>query len=90
MTRVSIDDALVREAASRYPQHSPEEIAAEALESYLAYAELLEMKGMILVFGLNRFFLLQSLQHRFEQIPVKPAFFNSFKVPAKLCGIMQF
>jgi hypothetical protein len=47
MTQVSIDDALVREAASRYPRHSPEEITAEALKSYLAYAELLEMKGIL-------------------------------------------
>jgi hypothetical protein len=47
MTQIAVDDALVKEAAIRYPRHSPEEITAEALKSYLAYAELLEMKGIL-------------------------------------------
>jgi hypothetical protein len=47
MTQVAIDDALVKEAAIRYPRHIPEEITAKALKSYLAYAELLEMKGIL-------------------------------------------
>jgi hypothetical protein len=47
MTQLNIDDALVKEGAKRYPRHSPDEIASEALKSYLAYAELLEMKGIL-------------------------------------------
>jgi hypothetical protein len=47
MTEVSIDDALIKEAANLYPRRSPDEIAAEAIKSYLAYAELLKMKGIL-------------------------------------------
>jgi hypothetical protein len=47
MAQITVDAALVKEAAIRYPRHSPEEITAEALKSYLAYAELLEMKGIL-------------------------------------------
>jgi hypothetical protein len=47
MAQIAVDDALVKEAVIRYPRHSPEEITAKALKSYLAYAEVLEMKGIL-------------------------------------------
>jgi hypothetical protein len=47
MTEVRVDDQLKKEAAELYPAESFETVTQEALKSYLAYAELAKMKGIL-------------------------------------------